>query len=326
MFVLNFLMRRMAQGVLIIFLVSLLIFTLLRVVPGDPVRLMAGGMAPEALIEKIATDMGLRDPIVVQFGRYMAGVVRGDLGQSFVRPANGAATGGATFNDTTRGERAKVLSLIVEALPMTLQLAAVTLVLALVFSAVVGIAGGLAIGRWPDKLAFYISSIFISLPNFWLGIVLALLFSVKLGWLPAIGYKGFAYTILPAIVLAVELSPVLIRTLVSSVAAQMTEPYVAVGQVRGLSRSRIIANHALRNASVPLLNLLGIQFSSLLGGVIIVEYIFDYPGLGLLTINAVLQRDFPLIQGIAIVTSAIFVLINIIVDLIATTMDPRLEY
>lgn len=326
MFAVNFLMRRLFQGAIIIFLVSLLIFTLLRVVPGDPVRLMAGGMAPEALIEKIATDMGLRDPIPVQFGRYMSGVVHGDLGQSFVRPANGASTGGATFNDTTRGERAKVFDLIFDALPMTLQLAAVTLVIALIFSAIVGIAGGLSIGRWPDKLAFYISSIFISLPNFWLGIVLALLFSVKLGWLPAIGYQGFAYTILPAIVLAVELSPVLIRTLVSSVSGQMMEPYVSVGRVRGLSRTRIISNHALRNASVPLLNLLGVQFSGLLGGVIIVEYIFDYPGLGLLTINAVLQRDFPLIQGIAIVTSAIFVLINIIVDLVATTIDPRLEF
>lgn len=326
MFAVNFLVRRLFQGVIIIFLVSLLIFTLLRVVPGDPVRLMAGGMAPEALIEKIATDMGLRDPVLVQFGRYMSGVVRGDLGQSFVRPANGASTGGATFNDTTRGERAKVFDLIFDALPMTLQLAAVTLVIALIFSAIVGIAGGLSIGRWPDKLAFYISSVFISLPNFWLGIVLALLFSVKLGWLPAIGYQGFAYTILPAIVLAVELSPVLIRTLVSSVSGQMMEPYVSVGRVRGLSQARIISNHALRNASVPLLNLLGVQFSGLLGGVIIVEYIFDYPGLGLLTINAVLQRDFPLIQGIAIVTSAIFVLINIIVDLVATTIDPRLEY
>ncbi len=326
MFALSFLVRRLIQGAGIIFVVSLLIFTLLRVVPGDPVRLMAGGMAPEALIEKIAKDMGLRDPIIVQFGRYMGGVVQGDLGQSFVRPANGASTGGSSFNDTSRGERAKVLDLIFGALPMTLQLAAVTLVIALVFSSIVGIAGGLAIGRWPDKLAFYISSIFISLPNFWLGIVLALLLSVKLGWLPAIGYGGFSYTILPAIVLAVELSPVLIRTLVTSVSTQMMESYVSVGRVRGLSRTRIIANHALRNASVPLLNLLGVQFSGLLGGVIIVEYIFDYPGLGLLTINAVLQRDFPLIQGIAIVTSAIFVLINIAVDLLATLIDPRLEY
>ncbi|HJE23727.1 MAG TPA: ABC transporter permease [Methylorubrum populi] len=326
MFVLSFLTRRLAQGAVIVFLVSLLIFTLLRVVPGDPVRLMAGGMAPEALIEQIATRMGLRDPIPVQFGRYIGHVVQGDLGQSFVRPANGAATGGANFNDATRGERAEVIRLILDALPMTLQLAALALAFALVFSGLLGIAAGLHPGGIADRVAFAVSSVFISLPNFWLGIVLALLLSVKLGWLPAIGYGGFSYTVLPALVLAVELSPVLIRTLSGAVAAQMSESYVAVGHVRGLSRPRIVAAHALRNASVPLLNLLGVQFSSLLGGVIIVEYIFDYPGLGLLTINAVLQRDFPLIQGIAIVTSAIFVLINILVDLAATTIDPRLAY
>jgi peptide/nickel transport system permease protein len=270
--------------------------------------------------------MGLRDPILVQFGRYMSGVVRGDLGQSFVRPASGASTGGSSFGDSTRGERAEVLTLIGDTLPMTLQLGGLAIFFALVFSFLVGIPGGLAPGRWPDRVAFYVSSIFISLPNFWLGIVLAMLLSVQLGWLPAIGYAGFAYTILPAIVLAVELAPVLIRTLTGSVAAVMMEPFVAVGNVRGLSRSRIIVAHALRNASVPLLNLIGIQISGLLGGVLVVEFIFDYPGLGLLTITAVLQRDFPLIQGIAIVTSAIFVFINIAVDLIATMIDPRLEY
>ncbi|MBH0236368.1 ABC transporter permease [Methylobrevis albus] len=326
MFILSFLARRLAQGALIVFLVSLLIFTLLRVVPGDPVRLMAGGMAPEALIEQIATEMGLRDPILVQFGRYMGGVIQGDLGQSFVRPASGASTGGASFSDSTRGERAEVLTLIGDTLPMTLQLAALSIVFALIISFVIGVPGGLAPGRWPDRVAFYLSSIFISLPNFWLGIVLALLFSVKLGWLPAIGYHGFAYTILPALVLAVELSPVLIRTLTSSLATIMTESFVAVGAVRGLGRARIVFAHALRNASVPLLNILGIQISGLLGGVLVVEFIFDYPGLGLLTITAVLQRDFPLIQGIAIVTSAIFVFINIAVDLAATLIDPRLEY
>jgi len=326
MFLFSFLVRRLAQGAVIVCLVTMLIFTLLRVVPGDPVRLMAGGMAPEALIEQIATQMGLRDPIIVQFGRYLGGVVQGDLGQSFVRPANGASTGGASFDDTTRGERAKVAGLIFETLPMTLQLAGLALAISLVFSFLVGVPAGLRPGRWPDRVAFYISSIFISLPDFWLGIVLALLFSVKLGWLPAIGYRGFAYTILPAIVLAVELSPMIIRTLSGSLAGIMSETFISVGVVRGLGRARIILAHALRNASVPLLNLLGIQISGLLGGVVIVEYIFDYPGLGLLTINAVLQRDFPLIQGVAVVTSAIFVFINIAVDLAATLIDPRLEY
>jgi peptide/nickel transport system permease protein len=234
--------------------------------------------------------------------------------------------GGAQFNDSTRGERAHVTSLILSTLPRTLQLAGVAIALALATSLVLGVAGGLHPGGWQDRLAFYIGSICVSLPNFWLGIVLILLLSVKLAWLPAIGYENFAYTILPAIVLAVEMIPFMVRTLTGSVAAIMQEPFIAVAQVRGLSRYRIVYHHALRNAAIPLLNLLGVQFSTLLGGVLVVEYIFDYPGLGQLTINAVLQRDFPLIQGIAILTSGIFVLINIVVDLAATMIDPRMEY
>ncbi|WP_305968071.1 MULTISPECIES: ABC transporter permease [unclassified Mameliella] len=326
MFLARFLARRLAQGALIVFLVSALIFTLLRVVPGDPVRLMAGGMAPEALIEEIASDMGLRDPIYIQFGRYIGGILQGDLGQSFVRPANGAAVGGASFDDSTRSERAEVWTLIAETAPMTLQLAVLAMAFALLIALPIGIWGGLRPGGWPDRFALYISSVFVSLPNFWLGIVLALLLSVKLKLVPAIGYEGFAYTILPAFVLAIEIAPFIIRTLTVSVAGVMSQSFIDIAAVRGLTRNQIIFRHALKNSSVPLLNLLGVQFSMLLGGVLVIEFIFDYPGLGLLTINAVMQRDFPLIQGIAIVTAAAFVLINIIVDLAATTIDPRLEY
>jgi peptide/nickel transport system permease protein len=323
---LGFLTRRLAQGVVIVLLVTFLIFTLLRVIPGDPVRLMVGGMAPDTLVEEIAEEMGLRDPIPVQFARYLSGVVQGDLGQSFVRPASGAAVGGAAFDDATRGERAQVLTLITETAPYTIQLALLAMALALVVAVPIGVFAGLSPGRWPDRMALYLGSVFVSVPNFWLGIVLALVFSVQLGWLPAIGYENFAYTILPAIVLAVEIAPFIIRTLSVSVAQVMRESYIAAAAVRGLGQTRIIMAHALKNASVPLLNLLGVQFSLLLGGVLVVEFIFDYPGLGLLTINAVLQRDFPLIQGIAIVTSVAFVMINIFVDLLATMIDPRLEY
>lgn len=326
MFIARFLARRLLQGALIVFLVSAVIFTLLRIVPGDPVRLMAGGMAPEALIEQIAEEMGLRDPIYQQFGRYVWGIVQGDLGQSFVRPASGAAVGGASFDDTTRSERAEVWDLIAQTAPMTVQLALLSMLFALIIAVPIGVWGGLRPGRFPDKLALYLSSVFVSLPNFWLGIVLALLLSVKLKLLPAIGYGGFAYTILPAIVLAIEIAPFIIRTLTVSVAGVMRENFIDIAAVRGLTRNQIIFRHALRNSSVPLLNLLGVQFSMLLGGVLVIEFIFDYPGLGLLTINAVMQRDFPLIQGIAIVTAAAFVLINIVVDLCATAIDPRLEY
>lgn len=326
MFVLSFLLRRLAQGLVIIFLVAFVIFALLRVVPGDPVRLIVGGMAPDTLIEEIAQEMGLRDPIVVQFGRYLEGVLQGDLGNSFVRPASGASLGGTGFADVTRAERAEVLGLILEHLPLTLQLAGLAMVFALVIAVPLGIAGGLYPGRWPDRLALYLGSLFISLPNFWLAIMLILLVSVQLRLLPAIGYQGFSYALLPAFVLAIEIAPFIIRALTVSMAQVMQEGFVEAGLVRGLRRSRIIFVHALRNAAVPVLNLLGIQFSTLLGGVLVIEFIFDYPGLGRLTINAVLQRDFPLIQGIAILTCGFFVLINILVDLASTAIDPRLEY
>lgn len=326
MSILRFLVRRLFQGAIIVFLVSALIFTLLRIVPGDPVRLMAGGMAPEALIEQIATEMGLRDPIYEQFGRYIGGVLQGDLGQSFVRPANGAAVGGASFDDSTRSERAKVLDLIAQTAPKTIQLALLAMVFALIIAVPIGVWGGLNPGRLPDRLALYLSSLLVSLPNFWLGIVLALLLSVKLNLLPAIGYKGFAYTILPAFVLALEIAPFIIRNLSVSVAGVMGQTFIDIARVRGLTRNQIVFRHAMKNSAVPLLNLLGVQFSMLLGGVLVIEFIFDYPGLGLLTINAVMQRDFPLIQGIAVVTAAAFVLINIVVDLLATTIDPRLDY
>jgi ABC-type dipeptide/oligopeptide/nickel transport system permease component len=318
--------RRLSQGLVIVLLTTLIIFTLLRVVPGDPVRLIVGGMAPDTVVEEVARKMGLRDPLLVQFWRYASGIAMGDLGRSYQRPKSGAIAQGGVYNDPTRGEMASVSDLILERLPLTLQLAGLAFALALGISLPLGVAGGLHPNGWQNKLAFFTSSLFVSLPNFWLGIVLALLVTVKLGWLPSIGYQGFSYAILPAIVLAVELSPFIIRSLTVSVSQIMREHFIEAGVVRGLSRTRIIYAHALRNASVPLLNLLGIQLSTLLGGVLVVEYIFDYPGLGQLTVNAVLQRDFPLVQGIAIVTSAIFVLVNIVVDVAATTIDPRLDY
>jgi peptide/nickel transport system permease protein len=326
MHLINFLIRRLLQGALIILIVTFVIFTLLRVVPGDPARLIVGGMAPDEVVAEKARELGLDQPIPVQFMSYLGNMLQGDLGTSFVRPKSGASLGGAAFDDQTRAERAKVLDLILTNLPLTLQLAALALAFSLVIALPLGIAGGLNPGRWPDKLALVLGSLFVSTPNFWLGIILTMLLSVKLGLLPAIGYRGFSYTILPAVVLAVELAPFILRTLTVSVAQAMREDFIQLAPVRGLSRSRTVFVHALGNSVIPLINLLGVQLGTLLGGVLVVEFIFDYPGLGLLTINAVMQRDFPLIQGIAVFISIAFVLINILVDMLAMAIDPRVEY
>jgi peptide/nickel transport system permease protein len=325
MYILEFLLKRIAQGFVIIFLTSLLIFTLLRVVPGDPVRLIVGGMAPDNVVEEVATKMGLRDPIIVQYGRYMWGLLHGDLGQSYLRPKSGMIATGGEYVDPSRADMASVGELILERVPLTLQLAGVSLVFACLIAFPIGIAGGLRPNGWQGVLAFATQSLFVSIPNFWLAIILILLLSVQLGWLPALGYRGFAYVILPAIVLAVEIAPFLIRTLTVSLGEIMQSHFIDEARVRGLPKRRIVYGHALRNAAVPLANLLGIQLSSLIGGVLVVEYIFDYPGLGHLTVNSVVGRDFPTIQGIAITTSAVFVFVNIVVDLISYAIDPRVE-
>src|SRR5229473_393701 len=310
MLILEFLLKRIAQGFLIVCITSFIIFTLLRVVPGDPVRLIVGGMAPPEVVEKVATKMGLRDPIIVQYARYMGGLLRGDLGQSYLRPRSGMVATGGQYIDPTKSDMAPVIDQILERLPFTLQLGGMALLFALLISFPIGIAGGLHQDGWQNTLAFAVQSLFVSM---------------KLKLLPALGYQGFSYVLLPALVLAVEIAPFIIRTLTTSFGQVMQASFIDEARVRGLSRRRIVYAHALRNAAVPLVNLLGIQLSTLIGGVLVIEYIFDYPGLGNLTVVSVVGRDFPVIQGIAITTSAVFVFVNIIVDLVAYMIDPRVE-
>lgn len=327
-FALDFFVRRLLQGLVIVVLVAMLIFTLLRVVPGDPVRIMLGPMVTAEKAEETAREMGLRDPIPVQFIRYAWQVFSGDFGNSFVRSAQGGSTGGSRGGDTfDAANRAPVMGLILTALPYSVLLAGLALGISLAISLPIGIAAGLKPGRWPDRLALYLSSLFVSLPNIWLALVLIFLVSVKGGLLPAIGYQNWTYAILPAIVLAIELSPVFIRSASVAVSSNMMESYVSSGIIRGLSRARVIVAHVLRNSMIPLLNVVGIQaIGLLLGSLFVIEYAFNYPGVGLLMINAVFQRDFPVIQAIAIFACAVLVLVNILVDFAATTIDRRLQY
>lgn len=321
----SFLVRRILQGILIILLVSFGIFAVLRTVPGDPARLVVGPMASDAVVEATAQEMGLRDPIPIQYVRWLGGALQGDFGQSYIRAVNGSQIAESQGGVAQAG-KARVLDLIGNVLPYTLQLAALALLFALIIAVPLGIAGGMRPGKWPDKLILYIGSAFVSIPNFWLAVVLALVVTARLHLLPSIGYQGFAYTILPAIVIAVEMSPIFMRSLASSVAGARQQSFVGLAEIRGLSRRRIFFGHILRNAAVPVLNVFGVQIGALLGGILIVEFIFNYPGLGLLAVQAVLQRDFPVIQGIAVLSAVLFIVINILVDLASTSIDPRLDF
>ena len=210
-FLLSFLARRLAQGLFIVLLVSFGIFTILRLVPGDPVRMILGPMANAAAIDDAAKSLGLRDPIPIQYFHWLTHVVRGDLGTSFSQGKGGQSF--ARADQQSNSGKAQVSDLLRETVPMTLQLAGLALVFTALISLPLGIAAGLNPGRIPDKLAFYVGSIFVSVPNFWCALVLVLIVSAQLNLLPAIGYQGFAYTILPAIVIAIELSPIFMRAL-----------------------------------------------------------------------------------------------------------------
>jgi ABC-type dipeptide/oligopeptide/nickel transport system permease component len=324
-FLATFLIRRLAQGVIIVLIVSFAIFTALRLVPGDPARLILGPMASDAVVEKTAQEMGLRAPIPVQYVHWIGQVLHGDLGTSFIKARGGSEVAGSRDTDAM-ADKAPVMALLLQTVPMTLQLAALALAFAFLIAVPIGIVAGLNAGGWFDRFALYLGSAFVSIPNFWLAIVLALVVTAELRWIPSIGYQGFAYTILPAIVIAVEMSPVFMRSLSISVASAKQRNFVQLADIRGLSKQRILFRHILRNAAVPVLNIFGVQIGALLGGVLIVEYIFNYPGVGLLTVQAVLQRDFPVIQGVALLSACLFVVINILVDLVSTKIDPRLDF
>lgn len=325
-YVFYFLLRRVLQGIIIVFFAVFFIFMMMRIVPGDPVRLMVGGAAPDQVLEKVAKQLGLKDPLFVQFGRYLKDIIHGDFGNSFIRPKSGGSVGGEAWDDPRMHPRAEVRDLIVERIPLTLMLAGMALGWAIILGIPLGIIAGIKYGSWIDKIANAFISISISIPNFWLGIILMLLISLKWRLLPSVGYKGFSYVILPSFVVSLELAPILLRTIRASMADVLKMNFVRVARARGLPRIVILMKHCLRNSLVPLLNVLGVQIGILLGGVIIVEYIFAYPGLGLLTIFAVLQRDFPLIQGIVILFASIFVFLNIVVDLLCSYVDRRITF
>ncbi len=219
-----------------------------------------------------------------------------------------------------------MFDLIIERIPLTLLLASMAMGWALVIGIPLGIAAALKPGGWIDRFAGAFISVSISVPNFWLGIILMLIVSIRLGILPSVGYKGFSYVILPSFAVSLELAPILLRTIRASMIDVLQMNFVKVAKARGLSAFSIVMKHCFRNSLVPLLNVLGVQIGILLGGVIVVEFVFNFPGLGLLTIYAVLQRDFPLIQGIVILFAGVFVFINIIVDLMCSYVDRRITF
>ena len=302
----SYVLRRLLQSIIIVVLIAIAVFIVLRLSAGDPARIRAPVFARPDVIEQYRRDFGIDRPLLEQLGSFLWGALRGDFGQSF------------RF-------QAPVMQLILDALPRTLLLAAVSLVRSLVVA--VGL-GSLAAMK-PRSIWAWLSSALAALgqsaPVFWSGAILVLVFAVGLRWLPSGGYSGPSSLILPSIAVTLSILPTQLRVLRASMEASLKEEYIRTARAFGLKQSRITFIYALKNASLPLLTVIGVDIGYLLGGVIVAEVVFAYPGIGELALVALNARDYPLIQGITIVTASTFVVVNLLIDLVYGRIDPRIR-
>lgn len=299
-------LSRIGSAALVVFGVCTLVFLLIHLVPGDPVEAMLGESARPADRQALRGSLGLDRPLPEQYLRYLGGLVRLDLGESFEyqRP---------------------VAALLAERIPATLELAGAALALALVLAVPLGVLAARNRGRALDSGAMGFSLLGISIPNFWLGPLLILVFSLWLGWTPVSGRDGPVSLILPAVTLGTGLAAVLARMVRSSLLEVLGEDFVRTARAKGLSETAVMWRHAMRNAWLPVLTLVGLQLGGLLGGAVITETVFAWPGVGSLLVEAIQSRDFPVVQASVLLVSLAYVLVNTLTDLVYAWVDPRIR-
>ncbi len=298
--------RRLLTAVPTVFGVVTLVFLFVHLVPGDPVDVMLGETARAADKAALRAELGLDRPLWMQYGAYLAGVARGDLGRSFLY-------------------RRPVAELVAARIPATAALAGAALAVALLVAVPAGVIAGLRRGTLWDRGSLVASLLGVSMPNFWLGPLLVLAFSVHLRWLPVSGREGPASLVLPAVTLGTALAALLARMLRSSLAEVLSAEYLTAARARGASERRVVWVHALRNACLPVITVLGLQLGGLLSGAVITEAVFAWPGIGTLLLQAIQGRDYPLVQGCVLVISLGYVAANLLADLALRWADPRVR-
>jgi ABC-type dipeptide/oligopeptide/nickel transport system permease component len=303
-----YLARRLLTSLLVLAGVSLLTFSMLRLVPGDPVTVLLGRQAvSKEQAAALREELGLNDPLPVQYWHYIRGVAQGDLGNSI------------------RSGR-PVAEMIREQLPSTIQLTVAAMLLAVVIGLGLGMLGALRHGTWVDTAVMSLAVSGISIPSFWLGLLLIMIFSVGLGWLPSVaGSDDWRGLILPAVTLGVAEASVIARIVRASMVDTLDQDYMRTAQAKGLPRTRTILRHALPNALIPVVTIVGLQVGFLLAGSTVVETIFARQGIGRLAVTAVNSRDFPVVQGVVLVTASIYVLINTLTDILYAYLNPRIR-
>jgi peptide/nickel transport system permease protein len=295
--VVRYLIHRILLTIPVILGVATLVFSLIHLVPGDPAQAMLGEGASAVDVADLRGRLGLDRPLFEQYGRFMGGLVRGDLGTSF---------------RTSQ----PVVAAIAERVPATVELAFAAMLVAMLVALPLGIIAAVKRGTMVDHAAMTVALAGISIPNFWLGPMLAIVFSVYLGWLPVSGRGGWESLVLPAVSLGAALAAILARMTRASLLEELRELYVRAARARGVSRTRAILGHALRNSLIPLVTILGLQFGAVLTGAVITETIFAWPGVGRLLIQSISFRDYPLVQGCILLIAITYVTVNLITDLV----------
>jgi peptide/nickel transport system permease protein len=302
-----FILRRLLITVPVIWIVVTLVFALIHLVPGDPVALMLGQGASIAEIEGLRHELGLDRPVLEQYRLYMLGLIRGDLGISF-------------RNQET------VVSTILQRYPATVELAVASMIFSLVVSLPFGVISAVRRGRVADRAIGLVSLLGVSLPNFVLGPLLILFFSIILGLLPVSGRDGFSHLILPAVTLGGGLAALMTRMVRGSMLEEIRQDYVRTAYAKGLAERAVLFGHALRNGLLPVITLLGLNAGGLLAGAFVTEPIFAWPGLGRLTIQAISSRDYPLVQGCILTIALTYIVVNLATDVLYSMVDPRIRY
>ena len=303
----RYLVRRLLLTIPVLLGVATLVFALIHLVPGDPAQSMLGEGASEAEVTQLRQRLGLDRPLIEQYQSFLTGLVRGDLGTSF-----------RYGTPVTREIRDRLLR--------TIQLAVAAMGVAILIAIPLGIAAAVFRGTFIDHAAMTLALVGISMPNFWLGPLLAILFAVYLGWLPVAGTGSVWHIVLPAATLGAALAAILARMTRASLLEELRELYVVAARARGLSRFRAVVRHAFRNSLIPVVTIIGLQFGAVLTGTIITETIFAWPGVGRLLIQSISFRDYPLVQGCILFISLTYVMMNLLTDLTYGFLDPRIRY
>ncbi|NMB25727.1 MAG: ABC transporter permease [Firmicutes bacterium] len=311
---LNYIKRRLLMLLPVLIGISIVVFLVMHLAPGDPAEILAGPTASASDIAALRAKLGLDDPVWVQYWRFVSGVLKGDLGTS-----------------VQSGE--SVTDMVKTRFPNTLALSIAAMIVASIVGLSTGVVSAVRKGSFFDSFSMIVALLGISLPSFWVGLMLMLIFAVRLRWLPVAGYSGEWWTlvgikqlVLPAVTLGIGASALIARITRSSILEVMQQDYIRTARAKGLSQVATVGKHVLRNALVPVVTVMGLNFGGLLGGTVVTESVFAINGVGRMMVRAITSRDFPVVQGAVLMVATTFVLINLLVDLTYALLDPRIRY